>query len=81
MIGGPEWAYEALVPIFDAVATGPAGHDRMGESGSGHYVKMVHNGVEYALMQGVRRGVRAAHRGALRPSIWSRSRARGTTVP
>jgi len=51
MIGGPEWAYEALVPIFDAVATGPAGHDRMGESGSGHYVKMVHNGVEYALMQ------------------------------
>ncbi|WP_435075336.1 NADP-dependent phosphogluconate dehydrogenase [Halorubrum sp. HHNYT27] len=51
MIGGPEWAYEALVPVFDAVATGPDGHDRMGESGSGHYVKMVHNGVEYALMQ------------------------------
>ncbi|WP_435186107.1 phosphogluconate dehydrogenase (NAD(+)-dependent, decarboxylating) [Halobellus sp. EA9] len=51
MIGGPEWAYEATTPVFDAVATGPDGHDRMGESGSGHYVKMVHNGVEYALMQ------------------------------
>jgi len=51
MVGGPAWAYEALVPVFDAVATGPDGHDRMGESGSGHYVKMVHNGVEYALMQ------------------------------
>ena len=51
MIGGPEWAYEELVPVFDAVATGPAGHDRMGPSGAGHYVKMVHNGVEYALMQ------------------------------
>ncbi|MFA1609880.1 phosphogluconate dehydrogenase (NAD(+)-dependent, decarboxylating) [Halobellus rubicundus] len=51
MIGGPEWAYEAMTPVFDAVATGPDGHDRMGESGSGHYVKMVHNGVEYALMQ------------------------------
>jgi len=51
MVGGPEWAYEDLVPVFDAVATGPAGHDRMGETGSGHYVKMVHNGVEYALMQ------------------------------
>ena len=51
MVGGPEWAYEALVPVFDAVATGPDGHDRMGEAGSGHYVKMVHNGVEYALMQ------------------------------
>ncbi|ADQ65980.1 6-phosphogluconate dehydrogenase-like protein [Halogeometricum borinquense DSM 11551] len=51
MIGGPEWAYEELTPVFDAVATGPDGHDRMGPAGSGHYVKMVHNGVEYALMQ------------------------------
>jgi len=51
MVGGPEWAYEELSPVFDAVATGPAGHDRMGPAGSGHYVKMVHNGVEYALMQ------------------------------
>ena len=51
MIGGPQWAYDDLVPVFDAVATGPDGHDRMGPAGSGHYVKMVHNGVEYALMQ------------------------------
>lgn len=51
MVGGPEWAYEELTPVFDAVATGPEGHDRMGPSGAGHYVKMVHNGVEYALMQ------------------------------
>lgn len=51
MVGGPEWAYDEMVPVFDAVATGPAGHDHMGEAGSGHYVKMVHNGVEYALMQ------------------------------
>ena len=51
MIGGPELAYEAMEPVFDAVATGPDGHARMGPSGAGHYVKMVHNGVEYALMQ------------------------------
>jgi 6-phosphogluconate dehydrogenase len=51
MVGGPAWAYEECAPVFDAVATGPDGHDRMGPSGSGHYVKMVHNGVEYALMQ------------------------------
>ncbi|WP_435361005.1 phosphogluconate dehydrogenase (NAD(+)-dependent, decarboxylating) [Haloarchaeobius sp. DFWS5] len=51
MVGGPQWAYDELVPVFDAVATGPAGHDRMGPAGSGHYVKMVHNGVEYVLMQ------------------------------
>jgi 6-phosphogluconate dehydrogenase len=50
MVGGPAWAYEAMEPVFDVVATGPAGHERMGESGSGHYVKMVHNGIEYALM-------------------------------
>ncbi|PSP72333.1 6-phosphogluconate dehydrogenase, partial [Halobacteriales archaeon QH_6_68_27] len=51
MVGGPAWAYEELTPVFDAVATGPDGHDRMGPAGSGHYVKMVHNGIEYALMQ------------------------------
>ncbi|MCQ4332014.1 decarboxylating 6-phosphogluconate dehydrogenase [Natronomonas sp. F2-12] len=51
MVGGPAGAYEELRPAFDAIATGPAGHDHMGPQGSGHYVKMVHNGVEYALMQ------------------------------
>lgn len=51
MVGGPAEAYEIMRPIFDAVATGPDGHDHMGASGSGHYVKMVHNGIEYALMQ------------------------------
>ena len=51
MIGGKQWAYDELTPVFDAIATGPDGHERMGPVGSGHYVKMVHNGVEYALMQ------------------------------
>jgi 6-phosphogluconate dehydrogenase len=63
MIGGPEWAYEELTPVFDAVATGPDGHDRMGPSGSGHYVKMVHNGVEYALMQAYGEGFELLHEG------------------
>jgi 6-phosphogluconate dehydrogenase len=63
MIGGPEWAYEECTPVFDAVATGPDGHDRMGESGSGHYVKMVHNGVEYALMQAYGEGFELLHEG------------------
>lgn len=63
MVGGPEWAYEELVPAFDAVATGPEGHDRMGPEGSGHYVKMVHNGVEYALMQTYGEGFELLHEG------------------
>jgi 6-phosphogluconate dehydrogenase len=63
MVGGPAWAYEAMTPVFDAVATGPAGHDRMGPSGAGHYVKMVHNGVEYALMQAYGEGFELLHEG------------------
>jgi 6-phosphogluconate dehydrogenase len=51
MVGGPAWAYAELEPVFDAVATGPGGHDRLGPSGAGHYVKMIHNGIEYALME------------------------------
>jgi 6-phosphogluconate dehydrogenase len=63
MVGGPEWAYEAMTPVFDAVATGPAGHARMGPAGAGHYVKMVHNGVEYALMQAYGEGFELLFRG------------------
>jgi 6-phosphogluconate dehydrogenase len=63
MVGGPAEAYEELVPVFDAVATGPDGHDRMGPAGSGHYVKMVHNGVEYALMQAYGEGFELLHEG------------------
>jgi 6-phosphogluconate dehydrogenase len=63
MVGGPEWAYDELTPVFDAVATGPDGHARMGPPGSGHYVKMVHNGVEYALMQAYGEGFELLHEG------------------
>ena len=63
MVGGPAWAYDELEPVFDAVATGPDGHERMGPAGSGHYVKMVHNGVEYALMQAYGEGFELLHEG------------------
>ena len=63
MVGGPQWAYGELTPVFDAVATGPAGHDRLGAAGAGHYVKMVHNGVEYALMQTYGEGFELLHQG------------------
>ncbi|AFZ73480.1 phosphogluconate dehydrogenase (NAD(+)-dependent, decarboxylating) [Natronobacterium gregoryi] len=63
MIGGPADAYQRLTPAFDAVATGPDGHERMGPAGSGHYVKMIHNGVEYALMQAYGEGFELLHEG------------------
>jgi len=63
MVGGPREAYERLEPVFDAVATGPEGHDRMGPAGAGHYVKAIHNGVEYALMQAYGEGFELLHEG------------------
>lgn len=54
MPGGTREAYDALAPILKAVsakAEGEACMDYMGPDGAGHYVKMVHNGIEYADMQ------------------------------
>lgn len=50
MIGGDKEAYEKSRNIFQALAA-PQGYAYMGPSGAGHYVKMVHNGIEYALLQ------------------------------
>lgn len=63
MIGGPEDAYSDMEPIFDAIATGSDGHHHLGPAGAGHYVKMVHNGIEYALMQAYGEGFELLHHG------------------
>jgi len=57
MVGGEEAAVERLRPILEALA--PASDDgwgRVGPSGAGHFVKMVHNGIEYGLMQAYAEG-------------------------
>jgi 6-phosphogluconate dehydrogenase len=57
MIGGDESAVEHLRPIFESLAPGRAeGWGRVGASGAGHFVKMVHNGIEYGLMQAYAEG-------------------------
>lgn len=57
MIGGPEEAVKRLTPIFETLAPAPdRGWGHMGPSGSGHYVKMVHNGIEYGMMQAYAEG-------------------------
>lgn len=63
MIGGPEWAVEEMVPALQAVAGGPEGWEHLGPAGAGHYVKMVHNGIEYALMQAYGEGFELLHAG------------------
>ena len=57
MIGGDAAAVERLRPLFEALA--PArdkGWGRVGPSGAGHFTKMIHNGIEYGLMQAYAEG-------------------------
>ena len=57
MVGGEESAVERLRPIFEALApTKDRGWGRVGASGAGHFTKMVHNGIEYGLMQAYAEG-------------------------
>lgn len=54
MPGGHKQAYEAVAPILTKIAAQVKNEpccDYMGPGGAGHYVKMVHNGIEYAIMQ------------------------------
>lgn len=56
MAGGDYQAFKAVEPALQ-VLTAPAGaYHHFGESGSGHFVKMVHNGIEYSMMQGLVEG-------------------------
>jgi 6-phosphogluconate dehydrogenase len=50
MLGGPAEAVERLRPALDALAP-EGGWAHVGPSGAGHFVKMVHNGIEYGLLQ------------------------------
>jgi len=74
MIGGPDGAYERLVPIFETLAPGVESAERTpgrkgkpssseqgylhcGPNGAGHFVKMVHNGIEYGIMAAYAEGL------------------------
>ena len=56
MIGGNQKIFKQIESIFQAIAS-PQGYAHMGPAGSGHYVKMVHNGIEYALLQSYAEGL------------------------
>ncbi len=57
MVGGDKEPVERLTPIFQALAPSPTeGWGHVGPSGAGHFVKMVHNGIEYGLMQAYAEG-------------------------
>lgn len=57
MVGGDEDVVERLKPVFETLAPAPdKGWSRVGGSGAGHFVKMVHNGIEYGMMQAYAEG-------------------------
>jgi 6-phosphogluconate dehydrogenase len=63
MAGGDENAYAAIVPILDALSAPRGGHDYFGEAGSGHYIKMVHNAIEYGMMEALAEGYQMLREG------------------
>ena len=59
MVGGPAELVERAMPIFDALrpeGTREEGFVHVGDTGAGHYAKMVHNGIEYGMMQSFAEG-------------------------
>jgi 6-phosphogluconate dehydrogenase len=55
MVGGEDAAVARLEPIFSALAP-PDGYAHVGPSGAGHYTKMIHNGIEYGMLQAYAEG-------------------------
>jgi 6-phosphogluconate dehydrogenase len=57
MVGGDIEAFRRMEPVFQTLAPSPQqGYSHVGPSGAGHFVKMVHNGIEYGLMQAYAEG-------------------------
>jgi 6-phosphogluconate dehydrogenase len=61
MVGGTDKGVEVLSPILDVLAP-PDGWRHFGEAGAGHFVKMVHNGIEYGIMQAYAEGFELMHK-------------------
>lgn len=79
MVGGKKEVYYKLTSLFNALAQ-KDGYGYMGPSGSGHYVKMVHNGIEYGMMQSIAEGFELLADGSYKEldlraiaSVWSHS--------
>jgi 6-phosphogluconate dehydrogenase len=77
MIGGDREVYNRVEPVFKALS-GRSGCAYLGESGSGHFVKMIHNGIEYGMMQAIGEGLEIMRHSPLRleldkvTAVWQR---------
>ena len=56
MIGGDKSAFVEIKPLLETLSKPHGGYEYFGEGGAGHFVKMVHNGIEYGMMQAIGEG-------------------------
>jgi 6-phosphogluconate dehydrogenase len=68
MVGGSGGAVKHCEPIFTALAP-PDGYAHVGPTGAGHYVKMIHNGIEYGLLQAYAEGYEILHASRIFPKL------------
>jgi len=80
MVGGDKAAYDAVSSALETLSMPRGGHQHFSGSGSGHYVKMVHNAIEYGMMESLAEGYRMLKEGpyndidlALAGDIWQKS--------
>lgn len=80
MVGGNKDAYQAVTTALDTLSVPHGGHQFFSEPGSGHYVKMVHNAIEYGMMESLAEGYRMLKEGpyanldlASAGDIWQKS--------
>ena len=63
MVGGDKDSYDTVTPALDTLAQPRGGHQYFGTNGTGHFVKMVHNAIEYGMMQSLAEGYRVLREG------------------
>lgn len=63
MAGGDYQAFKAVEPVLQALTAPEGAYHHFGGGGSGHFVKMVHNGIEYSMMQGLVEGYQVLKEG------------------
>lgn len=68
MVGGSHEAYQVVMPLLSAIAA-PDGVMYVGQSGTGHYVKMIHNGIEYGILQAYAEGFHLLKEGSYKDQL------------
>ncbi len=71
MVGGDQTGYEYIKPVLDSLVKPNGGHAYFGTGGAGHFVKMVHNGIEYGMMQAIAEGFGVLAKSEYRPNLIS----------